>query len=238
VEEVKEYLKTLLSNLIKPIPHHWRVQSYSKNKPSATVMAYIDARDAQEVLDTYCEYGWHREHYMVDGKVYCKVGIVMPDSSIQWRSDCGTESNQDAEKGQSSDSFKRACVNFGIGRFLYDLPIQYVDADAIKADQDKKDGDKIYKRFPNPIDKQGKRIWDMTAYVNGLNPNAPKAPAVEVKKPNTEQEIADSLREVNTVQELTKFFNSLPPEHHANKIIVDLFSKRKAELKTPELAPA
>lgn len=231
MEEIKEYLKTLLANLKKPIPHHWRVQSFSKNKPQATVMAYIDARDAQEVLDAYCEYGWHREHYMVDGKVYCKVGIVMPDGSIQWRSDCGTESNQDAEKGQSSDSFKRACVNFGIGRFLYDLPIKYIDADAIKGDQDKTVGDKVYKKYPNPVDKQGKRIWDMTTHINSQNPDAPKAPAAEYRLPNVEQDIAASLKELSTVTELTKFFNSLPPEQHANKQVVELFSQRKIELK-------
>lgn len=159
--ENQEFLKSLLTELKKPIPAQWRVQSFSKHKPQATVMAYIDARDAMEMLDNHAIFGWHREHYVVDGKVYCKVGIVMPDGSIQWRSDCGTESNTDAEKGQSSDSFKRACVNFGIGRFLYDLEIQYITADA------KKEGN----NYPNCIDEKGQKIWDLTTYINNGKQN-------------------------------------------------------------------
>ncbi len=171
--ENSEYLKTLLAQLKKPIPCTWRVQSYSKNKPSATVMAYIDARDAMDVLDAYCVFGWHREHYLVENKVYCRVGIVMPDGSVMWRSDCGTESNQDAEKGQASDSFKRACVNFGIGRFLYDLPIQYLPTNV------KKEGN----NYPHCIDEQGKQIWDLTTYINNKNPNAPNAPKAPITPP-------------------------------------------------------
>ena len=160
------YIKELLPLLKKPIPCTWRVQSYSKNKPLATVMAYIDARDAMDVLDEHCKYGWTREHYLIENKVYCRVGIVMPDGSIQTRSDCGTESKEDAEKGQASDSFKRACVNWGVGRFLYDLKVQYVTTNA------KKEAN----TYPFCIDEQGKQIWDLTKHVNGKS--APKAMAV------------------------------------------------------------
>lgn len=242
METNQDFLKNLLANLKKPIPHQWRVQSYSKNKPQATVMAYIDARDAQEALDAYCTYGWHREHYVVDGKVYCKVGIVMPDGSIQWRSDCGTESNQDKEKGQSSDSFKRACVNFGIGRFLYDLEVKYVAANA------KKDAG----NWPFCIDDQGKQIWDMTKYINNLNPNAPKAP-VQVPEPTTEQKVAhmnnthvntlsideleviqDSLKLVNNAEELGKYFNSLDKRTQEDVGALSLFGSRKKALLKPQ----
>lgn len=244
METNQEYLKGLLANLKKPIPHQWRVQSYSKNKPVATVMAYIDARDAQETLDAYCTYGWHREHYEIDGKVYCRVGIVMPDNTIQWRSDCGTESNQDKEKGQSSDSFKRACVNFGIGRFLYDLEVKYVTANAKKEASN----------YPHCIDEQGKQIWDMTKYINNLNPNAPKAPK-QVEEPTTDQKVAnmvkpsaktltidelEDLREglklVNDVSELGKFFNQLPKDTQTDKGALALLGDRKKELNKLQLA--
>jgi len=180
METNEDYLKRLLPLLRKPIPHSWRVQSYSKNKPLATVMAYIDARDAQEVLDTYCTYGWHRKHQMLNDRLYCAIGIEMPNGTIQWREDCGTESNEDKEKGQASDSFKRAGVNWGIGRFLYDMGIQYVTA------SDKKEQGK----FPYPVDEQGKRIYDLTTYINNKNPNAPKAPVI-IPEPSIDEKVAN-----------------------------------------------
>lgn len=156
VQSNEEFLKELNENLSQTIPYKWRVQSFSKVKPIATVVAYIDARDASDVLNQYATYGWHDDYYEVGGNTYCKVGIVMPDGTVQWRSDCGTESNQDKEKGQASDAFKRACVKWGIGRFLYKLGVEYVPANEVKTD----------KNFPYPVDEQGKRIWDLTKYIS------------------------------------------------------------------------
>lgn len=45
-----------------------------------------------------------------------------------WKADCGAESNTEAEKGEASDSFKRACVNWGIGRELYTAPFIWVNS--------------------------------------------------------------------------------------------------------------
>jgi hypothetical protein len=176
METNEQYLKRLLPLLKKPIPHSWRVQSYSKNKPVATVMAYIDQRDLMDVLDAYCEYGWQKKYEEVAGNLFCSIGINMPDGTTQWRSDCGVESNQDAEKGRASDAAKRAGVNWGVGRFLYDMKIQYVTTNA------KKDAG----NYPHCIDEQGKQIWDLTEYINNKNPNAPKAP-VQIKEPTTEE---------------------------------------------------
>lgn len=219
--ENKEFLRQFLEQAKKPIPCTWRVQSFSKNKPVATVMAYIDARDAMDVLDAYAAYGWHREHYMVESKVYCKVGIVFPDGSIQWRSDCGTESNQDAEKGQASDSFKRACVNWGIGRFLYDLPIQYVTTNAKKEASN----------YPYCIDEQGKQIWDLTKHINSKIPNAPKAPNAthETAQPTPQTagrsnveipaHIVKQLESVSSRAELEKAWADNPGWHKEDKFL-------------------
>lgn len=159
METTRDYLQSILSALAEPMPYKWRVQSFSKNKPLATCVAYIDARDAMARLDAVCAHGWHRRHIEVKGRIYCEVGIVMPDCSVLWRSDCGTESNTEAEKGESSDSFKRACVNFGIGRFLYDLDMVYLPADA------KKEGG----NYPSVVDDNGKKVWDLTKHINGMN---------------------------------------------------------------------
>lgn len=180
METNKEYLARLLPKLKKEIPSQWRVQSFSKNKPIATVMSYIDQRDLMDVLDAYCEYGWEKNYQEVAGNVFCRIGIHMPDGTVHWRSDCGVESQSDAEKGRASDAAKRAGVNWGVGRFLYDKPIQYIDTDGIKGDADRseKKGEQtiVYKRFPSVVDKTGKKIWDLTAHINALNPNKPKAP--------------------------------------------------------------
>ena len=94
------------------------------NKPYATLLIYKDARVDQRILDeTFGPLNWQREHQIIDGRLYCTVSIW--DASKQvWisKQDVGTESNTEKEKGQASDSFKRACFNWGIGRELYTAP--------------------------------------------------------------------------------------------------------------------
>jgi hypothetical protein len=169
----EQFIAELISNLSQEISHKWRVQSFSKNKPSATVVAYIDARDGIDLLNKYAVYGWEREHYMVGNNTYCKVGIFMPDGSVQYRSDVGVESNTDGVKGEASDSFKRACVNWGIGGFLYDLGIEYVQANEAKTTTN----------YPYCIDDQGKRIWDLTKYMQDKRKGIKSSPAQPIDSP-------------------------------------------------------
>ena len=93
-----------------------------------SLLLYKDARVDMAILDeTVGQERWQREHYEVKGNLYCRVGIKIGNEWI-WKADCGTESNTEAEKGESSDSFKRACVNWGIGRELYTAPFIWVNA--------------------------------------------------------------------------------------------------------------
>ena len=58
------------------------------------------------------------------------MGIFSPQANCWvWKWDCGTESNTEKEKGEASDSFKRACVNWGIGRELYTAPQIWITCD-------------------------------------------------------------------------------------------------------------
>lgn len=103
------------------IPIKWRVQSISDRV--ASLVCYIDARDNMKRLDeVFGVGGWQRDQKEIAGVVYGGVGVLV-DGEWVWKWDAGTESNTEEEKGQSSDAFKRACVNFGIGRFMYSLPI-------------------------------------------------------------------------------------------------------------------
>ena len=66
---------------------------------------------------------WQSMYYTEDNKLFCRIGIFAGSDWV-WKSDTGSESNVEKEKGKVSDAFKRACVQWGIGRFLYRLPIQ------------------------------------------------------------------------------------------------------------------
>lgn len=171
------FLRQLIDNLKKEIPSQWRVQSYHKTKAQATVMPYIDARQCMDLLDEYAIYGWGRTHEVINGNVYCGVSVNMPDGSVQTRSDCGTESSTEKQKGEASDSFKRACVNFGIGRFLYDLPVLYIDTDVVKATGN----------YPKLLDKQKQPIKDLNQYCNDIIKGKETTDTRAELKPHTPQ---------------------------------------------------
>ena len=85
-------------------------------------LAYIDARDAMDLLDeTVGPENWQCDYKQVKNVVYCGIGINTQDAGWVWKWDAGDESNIEEEKGEASDSFKRAAVRWGIGRFLYRL---------------------------------------------------------------------------------------------------------------------
>lgn len=97
-----------------------KTQSFS----GVTLLLYKNARVDMAILDElFTPFGWTRRHEVVNGNMYCTVSVYDKENG-QWvsKQDCGTESNTEAEKGEASDSFKRACVNWGIGRELYTAP--------------------------------------------------------------------------------------------------------------------
>ena len=82
-----------------------------------------------DILDeTVGAMNWKRSHTRDNAN--CIVSIWDSDKK-EWvsKEDTGTESNTEAEKGLASDSFKRACVNWGIGRELYTSPFIWVSKD-------------------------------------------------------------------------------------------------------------
>lgn len=98
-------------------------------KPTGiSLLLYKDARCDQNLLDeTVGSMNWQRSHQVIDGNLYCTVSI-WDEVKKQWisKQDVGTESYTEKEKGQASDSFKRACFNFGIGRELYTAPFIWI----------------------------------------------------------------------------------------------------------------
>ena len=108
-----------------------------------SLLLYKDARVDQRILDeTFGAFGWKRSHQSIEGNLYCTVEIY-DEIKKDWvaKQDVGAASYSEKEKGQASDSFKRACFNWGIGRELYTAPFIWIQGDL--ADIQKK-GDKLY----------------------------------------------------------------------------------------------
>ena len=114
---------------LRPDEIEIRVGQVLKNSKRASFLLYKNARVDMQILDELVgPLNWTREHKELKGIIYCGVGIRTDTSQpfvTKW--DCGTQSNTDPEKGEASDSFKRACVNIGIGRELYTAPQIWLD---------------------------------------------------------------------------------------------------------------
>lgn len=161
----------------------------------ASCVAYIDSRDVQELLDEVCgAHNWQDKYYQVKNTMICSIGIRVPmvilDETLNghkqvyewvWKSDGGTETDVEAEKGELSDSFKRAAVKWGVGRFLYAKKVVYVDSNTAKVTRD---------TYCYVVDQNGKQVWDLTTYINNL----PKdfRPGSTTKVTDAVQNVAES----------------------------------------------
>lgn len=129
-------------------------------------MAYIDARLIQDRLDEVVgPENWEDAYDLLpDGSVMCRLKIKLGDQWIT-KIDVGSPSEQpdsgDRLKAAVSDALKRAAVKFGIGRYLYRLPAQWVDYD--------------------PVKKQIAQVPQMPAFAIPKAPKAQPAPKVEAK---------------------------------------------------------
>ncbi len=121
---------------------------YKTDKYSgARILLYKNARVDMDILDeTVGSENWQRDHKEVKGNLYCGVAIWDDDKKCwvtKW--DCGTESNTEKEKGEASDSFKRACVNWGIGRELYTAPSIFIKCEVVEINGKKSLADRYLK---------------------------------------------------------------------------------------------
>ena len=101
----------------------FRVQQVT-NSGYAIILPYKSARVDMLRLDTVVgrDY-WQRKHEVINDNLFCYIGVY--NKEIQqwvWKSDVGTESFAEKQKGEASDAFKRAGFNWGIGRELYEYP--------------------------------------------------------------------------------------------------------------------
>ena len=157
-----------LEDLKLELPFKWRVQSTTKF--GCTCVAYIDARDVQDLLDDVVgAANWQVKYEEHKGNLFASIGIntdevfqketgvsIINKVGWVWKSDCGTESQVEKQKGEASDAFKRAAVMWGVGRFLYSLKI-------IKIKEVIEKNGKFYPSFG------GNQIWDINSHCNALH---------------------------------------------------------------------
>lgn len=167
-----------------------RVQSVKPN--GLVLLLYKDARCDMKILDEAVgAENWQREHYECKGNLFCRVGIkcgahetadnakdlIVGRPEWVWKSDCGTESNTEAQKGEASDSFKRACFNWGIGRELYTSPFIWIPAENCniekKKDRNGKEVVVCYDKFAvEKIAIENKRIVGLAIWNTTQNKRA------------------------------------------------------------------
>lgn len=197
------YLHPLLENLRKEIPYQWRVQSRNKDKTKAICSAYIDARDVMNTLDKYCEHGWQTDVKELAGFIFYGIGIEVPEltsegkisgfSTTLWRWDTGAriEDNEkdnmyeQAGKSAASDALKRAAVQWGVGRFLYDLPTVTMPCD----------------QYGNVVDERGNRVWDLTEHINnrkGKTKPAETKPVIAPAEPQSFRDVIHAVAKAST----------------------------------------
>lgn len=131
-----------------------------------SLLLFKDARVDMKILDElFTPMGWKRTHKLIGDRLYCQVE-VWDSEKKEWicKEDVGVESNTEAEKGQASDSFKRACVNWGIGRELYTAPKIRIDLNEKEYSRDQNGKIRVWASFSvNTItyDKKSRSITSL-----------------------------------------------------------------------------
>ena len=126
------------------------------NERGVSLLLYKNARVDANILDeTVGNNRWQCEFYDCKGNLFCSVGVLVyrqnDDGSTScewvWKDDAGAPSNMEAEKGEASDAFKRACFKWGIGRELYTAPFIWIPADKCNIKQGRNGKLACYDRF-------------------------------------------------------------------------------------------
>lgn len=194
-----------------------RVSQITAN--SVMLLLYKDARCDMNILDeTVGPMNWMRSHSRENAN--CTVSIWDDDKKM-WisKEDTGTESNTEKEKGLASDSFKRSCTNWGIGRELYTSPPLFFPKAKTNAQKGTQGRDVCYDRFAvEDIQYEGRNV----VYVKIVDLNTKETyEAGKVKKITvpTEAPAAETGKKTTVKKAVKK--EKTPQEILADKCIED-----------------
>lgn len=124
-------MSQIMAELAAPFPSsdvEWRVGAITPDKTKGQALAYITARAVQERLDQVMGCGFWRTDYELwrDRGVLCRLSLLINGGWVT-KTDGADEPDFEPTKGGLSDALKRAAVQWGIGRYLYRLPAEWVD---------------------------------------------------------------------------------------------------------------
>lgn len=190
-----------------------------------TLLLYQNSRTAMNAFDAmFGELGWQCEYYDAGGQIYCRIGVYDEDRCEWcWKSDTGSDSNIEAEKGFSSDAFKRTAVRWGFARELYTTPMIVID------------NDNKWRKFKvKEIGYEGRRVsrlviadsYGNVVYTYG-QPVKKKSDGVYIP-----QNVWDAICAAKTVAELASIWDANANLQGSEKFKQQL-GKKKAELKCP-----
>lgn len=207
-----------------------RVGSVSEGKGCSLLM-YKNARVDMTLLDEVVgPENWQRSHEVINGNLFCKVSVRSENGEWVSKQDVGTESNTEKEKGQASDAFKRACVNWGIGRELYTCPFVWVklNADEWKAGYNGKQQPKT-RFYVSAIEYDDQRRVSYLCVVDDKGVQrytfgSSKALDVELKK------AIEAVKKAKTREEIVQVYNA-HKSLHSNPALIDACTERTKELK-------
>ena len=132
-----EYDLKQLDNPFKPSDIEWRVQQMGWNgeKPWAMVLAYVTNRAIMMRLDdVFGKMNWQNIYKEAPcGGVLCGISVK---SNGEWvtKWDGAENTAVEATKGGLSGAMKRCAVQWGIGRYLYNLEVGFADCSATKVE--------------------------------------------------------------------------------------------------------
>jgi hypothetical protein len=128
--------KTLIDQLSQPFAKDdifWRAGAVSKDKKRAQALAYAEPRVYEDRLNEICPGDWSvRFTPWGESRLICELTIYGVTRSSTGEFD--TDKRNAIAEGTVAEAqaFKRACSKFGLGRYLYDLPVSWVDFDEEK----------------------------------------------------------------------------------------------------------
>ena len=114
-------MNATLTAPILPNEIEWRVQSQTSTG-KLIVVPYINNRCVMHRFDAaFGPENWTSEFREISNGFLCRLTVTINDRII-YREDGASKTNIEPEKGGISDAMKRAAVQFGLGRCLYDYP--------------------------------------------------------------------------------------------------------------------
>lgn len=182
-----------LGDKFKPSDVEWRIQSSGKTSrgPWGKVLAYIDNRAIMDRLDSVCGQGaWRNNFQDFNGGIICNLSVNIPEIGWITKSDGCDASDVEPFKGAISGAMKRAAYQWGIGRYLYDLPVGFCNV-IEEAEAKRRRNNNLFCGYNNSQDKRTKE-W-ITFY--WTPPNLPDWAVPEEYRGKDHYSLDSSLKE-------------------------------------------